>query len=107
GLEGLALVLEVRLGRLDQVGDEVVPALELDVDLRERVLEAVPQADQPVVDADHPEDEHDDDDARDDESDHAGERTRAAITGQTRQGPNMAGRASSIIRAPSSAVSSL
>src|SRR5260221_205674 len=40
-LEGLALVLDVALGDLDQVGDEIVAPLELDVDLREGVLEAV------------------------------------------------------------------
>ena len=33
GLEGLALVLHVAFGGLDEVGDQVVPSLELDVDL--------------------------------------------------------------------------
>jgi hypothetical protein len=54
-------VLQVALGRLDQVGDQVVAALELHVDLRERVLEAVAQRYQPVVDPDHPGDERHDD----------------------------------------------
>jgi iron complex outermembrane recepter protein len=40
------------LGRLHEVRDQVVAPLELHVDLRERVLEAVPQRHQPVVDTD-------------------------------------------------------
>jgi hypothetical protein len=51
GLEGLALVLEVALGDFDEVGDEVVTALQLDVDLGEGVLEAVAEGDEAVVDA--------------------------------------------------------
>src|SRR6185295_11514081 len=59
--ERLALVLQVALRRLHQVGDQVVAALELHVDLRERVLVPVAQRDQPVVDADRPDCESDDD----------------------------------------------
>ena len=50
-LEGLVLVLQVALGGLDQVRDQVVPALQLDVDLRVRVLEPVPERDERVVDS--------------------------------------------------------
>ncbi len=69
-LEDLALVRRVPLHRLDQVGDQVVPAAELHVDLRPAVLDAVPERDEPVVrehgpeqqDHDHgdedPDDEH-------------------------------------------------
>src|SRR4029077_9752335 len=60
-VERLALVLQVALDRLDQVRDQVVAAPELDVDLRERVLEAVAQHDQAIVDRDRPDDDHDDD----------------------------------------------
>ena len=52
GFQRFALVLHVGLGRFDQVRDQVVAPLQLHVDLRERVLEAVPQADQLVVDTD-------------------------------------------------------
>ena len=48
----LALVLQIALGRLDQVGDQVVSPLELDINLREGVLEAVPQRHQAVILAD-------------------------------------------------------
>ena len=40
-IEGAALVFEVALGGFDQVGDEVVAALELNVDLGEGVFETV------------------------------------------------------------------
>jgi hypothetical protein len=53
-LEGLALVLEVPLGRLDEVGDEVVAALELDVDLRPALADVLPQADEAVKVGDEP-----------------------------------------------------
>jgi len=43
GLQGRPLVFEVALGRLDEIGDQVVTALELHVDLREGVLEPVAQ----------------------------------------------------------------
>jgi hypothetical protein len=53
-------VREVALGGLHQVRDQVVTALQLDVDLREGVLEALAQLHQPVVDRDAPEDDRDD-----------------------------------------------
>jgi hypothetical protein len=56
-------VFHVALGHLDQVRDEVVTTLQLDLDLRERVLEAVAKRDQLVEDADHQhaDDEHQND----------------------------------------------
>jgi hypothetical protein len=44
--------LKVALGGFHQVGDQVEPALELDVDLGEGVLESIPRRDQAVVDTD-------------------------------------------------------
>ena len=58
GFERAALVLDVALGGLDQVGDQVVAPLELDIDLREGVLEPVAQRNQPVVRADRPQQDH-------------------------------------------------
>jgi hypothetical protein len=55
GLERGALVLHVALGGLNEIRDEVVAALELDVDLGEGVFEAVAKGDQAVVDAGDPE----------------------------------------------------
>ena len=49
GLEGLTLVRRVALDRLDEVRDEVPAPLELDLDLRPRVVDAVPQPDEVVV----------------------------------------------------------
>ena len=51
--ERLALVLDIALGHFDQVRNQVVPPLQLHVDLREGILEAVPQGDQPVVHPDN------------------------------------------------------
>jgi hypothetical protein len=51
-LERLALVRRVALDRLDEVRDQVPPALQLDLDLRPRVVDAVPQPDEPVVEGD-------------------------------------------------------
>ncbi len=53
GFESLALVLEVALGGFDEIRDEVVAALQLDVDLGEGVLEAVLEGDETIVLADH------------------------------------------------------
>ena len=61
------LVLGVALDRLDQIRDEVVAALELDVDLRPGVLDPVPQLDQTVVGGQHVQA---DEDHEDDENDH-------------------------------------
>jgi hypothetical protein len=64
-LERLALVRGVALHRLDQVRDQVIAALQLDVDLRPRVLDAVAQGDEPVVEQ-HQRDDEQGNDAEDD-----------------------------------------
>ena len=65
GLERAALVRRVALHALDEVGDEVPTPLELNLDLRPRVVDAVALLDEPVVQRD--EQERDDDDQRDDD----------------------------------------
>jgi hypothetical protein len=69
--ERLALVLHVALRGLDQVGNQVVAACELHVDLGERVLVAVARADQPVVEGDD-EPDHEDDDGKQNPTTHDG-----------------------------------
>src|SRR6266446_8671094 len=49
-----ALVLDVALSRFHEIRDQVVAALQLDVDLRKGVLEAVAPRNQRVVDRDQP-----------------------------------------------------
>src|SRR6478672_7284441 len=65
-LERAALVGGVALDGLDEVGDQVVPPLELDLDLRPRVVDAVPQPNETVVEEDQRQqrqhDQHDDHD---------------------------------------------
>lgn len=76
GFEGFALVLEVAFRDLDEIGDEIVAALQLDVDLGERVFEAIAEGDEGVVDADGPEAEHEEEggeDAENNECAHDGE----------------------------------
>ena len=51
---------QITLGRLDQVRNQVMPALELDVDLTERRLEPVPQCHQVVVCPRQPQQDNDD-----------------------------------------------
>jgi hypothetical protein len=73
GFERGALVLHVALGGLDEVGDEIVAALELDVDLGEGVFEAIAEGDEGVVDAGDPErgdEKNGEDDAEDDKDKH-------------------------------------
>jgi len=53
-IEGFALVFEVTLGDLDQIGDQIVAAFELHVDLGEGVLEPVAELDEAVVDSGDP-----------------------------------------------------
>ena len=70
-VERAPLVRHVAFRGLDQVGDEIVPPLELHVDLRELILEFVAERDQPVVDADAhaADDQHDaDDDAENEQN---------------------------------------
>ena len=61
GFERGALVLHVALGGFDEVGNEIVAALELHVDLSVGVFETVAQGDEGIVDAGDPEadDDHD------------------------------------------------
>ncbi|MFM1945530.1 MAG: hypothetical protein RI897_4512 [Verrucomicrobiota bacterium] len=66
GFERLAFVLQVTFGGFDEVGDEVVAAFELDVDLGVGVFESVPEADEAVIDGDD-DDGGDHDDAGQDE----------------------------------------
>jgi len=61
-VEDAALVGGVALDGLDQVGNQVMAALELDVDVRKRLLDPLPECDQPVVG--EREEDHDDDDDR-------------------------------------------
>src|SRR6185369_4129214 len=61
GFEGFALVLHVAFGSLNQIRDQVVASLQLHIDLRERVLVAVPGRYQSVVDANEKEDDRDND----------------------------------------------
>ena len=60
-LERAALVADIALDGVDQVGDQVVAALELDVDLGPGFLGPVSRRDQPVVGQDEPKDDQDDD----------------------------------------------
>ena len=65
-LERAALVRRVALDGLDEVRDQVAPPPQLDVDLRPRVLDAVAQLDEPVVEHDERQQrQHDDDDDHD------------------------------------------
>lgn len=90
GFERGALVLHVAFGDLDEIRNEVVAALELDVDLREGVLEAVTEFDEFVVDAGDPEaedekerDENTEGDECGDHGSEAGElKTRASVDGE-------------------------
>src|SRR5690606_31932754 len=69
-VERLALVGGVALDGLDQVGDEVVAARQLDVDLGPGVLDAVPQRDQAVVADDDVQREQNDEGDDDDDDEH-------------------------------------
>ena len=71
-------MLHVALDGLDQVGDQVVPPLQLHVDLGEGVLVPVPGDDQPVVDAHDPERERHPDAQEHEQSDDDG--TSLALT---------------------------
>jgi len=62
GFECAAFVAHVGFGGFDEVGDEVVAAFELHIDLGEGVFEAVAQLNQVVVDADDEECERNYDD---------------------------------------------
>jgi hypothetical protein len=62
-------MFHVTLGDLDEIGDEVVTALQLNVDLSEGVFEAIAERDEAVVDAGEPEAEYDDEKEKDSEED--------------------------------------
>ena len=61
GLERAALVLGVAPHRLDEVRDQVPAPLQLHLDLRPRVVDAVPQPDEAVVERDQRQEEQRDD----------------------------------------------
>src|SRR5262249_42289139 len=61
GFEGAALVREISLRGFDQIRNQIVAALQLHLDLRERVDVAILQRHELVVDRDEPDDENDDD----------------------------------------------
>jgi hypothetical protein len=68
-LERLTLVGRIALDGLDEIGDEVVPTLELDVDLGPRRVDPVAEPDEAVVDGDEKDDQQKDDDQQHDEDD--------------------------------------
>jgi hypothetical protein len=61
GIQRLPLMAHVAFDGFDQVGNQIVAAFELHVDLSEGVLDAVPGDHQPVVDAHQPEREQEPD----------------------------------------------
>src|SRR3954452_19703041 len=71
GLERAALVGGVPLDRRDQVGHEVVPSGQLDVDLAPRLLHQVALSDEAVVGDDERDHEQDDDAQHDPQAGHA------------------------------------
>ena len=70
GFEDARLVRRVALDALDEVRDQVVPALELDVDPAPALVDPVAPANHPVVDPDQEQDQDDDDDDDDDDGPH-------------------------------------
>ena len=65
-------MLEVALGGFDEIGDKIVAALELDVDLGEGVFEAVAQGDEAVVNGDGPQAEDHEEKEQNTEDDEGG-----------------------------------
>ena len=68
--QDLLLELHVALDGVHEVRDQVVPTLELDLDLGERLVDPVSTADETVVDADDEQDDDADDDKQDDQFRH-------------------------------------
>ncbi len=64
--ECVGLVLHVALDRLDKIGDEIVAAFELDIDIGPRFLDPHRERDEAVVREYRPKDEHREDDKEDD-----------------------------------------
>ena len=65
--QGLLLEVHVALDGVDEVRDQVVPALELHADLVPRLVDQVPQPDQAVVREDQEDDDDRDGDQQDDQ----------------------------------------
>jgi hypothetical protein len=61
-------VFHVALGGFDKIGDEVVSAFELDVNLGPGVVDLITEANQGVVDANHKENQQDHDSSNNDGS---------------------------------------
>ena len=70
GLERLALVSRVALHGLDEVGDQVPAPLELDLDLRPRVVDSVPLLDEAVVEQNEEQPDEQNDPEKDEQPDH-------------------------------------
>ena len=68
GFECLALMTRVSLYRLDKVGNQVVPTVQLDVDLLPRLFDDVAKLDEAVVLSDNPQSNNDDQSADNDEN---------------------------------------
>src|ERR1035437_860866 len=66
----LALVGKVSLGSFHQIGDQVIAALQLHIDLRESVLETVAQGHQAIVDRYRPYQQNHYDDRNNDDRSH-------------------------------------
>jgi hypothetical protein len=49
-------MFEIPFGGLYQIGNQVIPALQLHINLRKGVFEEIPERDEPVVDTDNPHD---------------------------------------------------
>ena len=58
--ERAALVRRVALHRLDQIGDQVMPQLELHIDVGKRLVDPLPHGNEAVVDRHRPDRDHDD-----------------------------------------------
>ena len=65
--QDILLEVHVALDRVDEVRDEIVPALQLDLDLGEGLIDPEPLLDQPVVEGDQEQDDRHDDDDEDDQ----------------------------------------
>ena len=94
--EGLPLVGGVPLDGLDEVRDEVVPALELHVDLRPAFSMRFRRVHQAVVGEDQVQAEHHQDDQEDDDHDHGPDRTGEG------EAPRGTPYSRPVVRAPSS-----
>jgi hypothetical protein len=70
----------VALHGLDQVGDQILALLQLDIDVGEGVVGALPQGDEAVVSTDHHHHQDGGDDQNDDEGDHGVGSPEATLT---------------------------